>query len=80
MLIRPDNKVWTIGAEIRTVNINGKDTLQTGGTIEEWDMTKGTVTRLVSLFDLLDPVTDRTDRLKHYVGIFLARQSKSVRG
>jgi len=30
MLIRPDNKAWTIGAEIRTVNINGKDTLQTG--------------------------------------------------
>jgi len=59
MLIRPDNKVWTIGAEIRTVNINGKDTLQTGGTIEEWDMSKGTVTRLVSLFDLLDSVTDR---------------------
>jgi hypothetical protein len=58
MLIRPGNKVWTIGAEIRTVNINGKDTLLTGGTIEEWDLTKGTVTRLVSLFDLLDPATD----------------------
>ena len=59
MLVRPDNKVWTIGADIRPVNINGKDTLQTGGTIEEWDMTQGTVTRLISTFDLLDPVTDR---------------------
>ena len=70
MLIRPDNKVWTIGAEIRTVNINGKDTLQTGGTIEEWDMTKGTVTRLVSLFDLLDPVTDRTEESNTTSGFF----------
>jgi hypothetical protein len=34
--------------------------MQTGGTIEQWDMNKGTVTRLVSLFDILDPVTDRT--------------------
>jgi hypothetical protein len=60
MLVRPGNKVWTIGAEIRPVTLNGKDTLQTGGTIEEWDITKGTVTRLVSLFDLLDPVNNRT--------------------
>ena len=59
MLVRPDNKVWTIGAEIRSVNINGDSTLQTGGTIEEWDKAKGTVTRLVSMFDLLDPVNDR---------------------
>lgn len=59
MLVRPDNKVWTIGAEIQPVIINGKYTLQTGGTIEEWNMTTGTVTQLVSLFDLLDPVTDR---------------------
>jgi hypothetical protein len=60
MLLRPDNKVWTIGADIRPINIDGNDTLQTGGTIEQWDITKGTVTRLVSLFDILDPVTDRT--------------------
>jgi len=59
MLVRPGNKVWTIGAEIRSVNLNGKDLPQTGGTIEEWDIAKGTVTRLVSLFDLLDPVSDR---------------------
>jgi hypothetical protein len=59
VLLRPNNKIWTIGSEIRSVNINGVDTLQTGGTIEEWDMSKGKVTRLVSLFDLLDPVNDR---------------------
>ncbi len=58
-LVQPDNKIWTLGEEIRPVTINGKYTLQTGSTIEEWDMTKGTVTRLVSLFDLLDPVNDR---------------------
>jgi hypothetical protein len=60
MLLRPDNKVWTIGADIRPINIDGNDTMQTGGTIEQWDIGKGTVTRLVSLFDILDPVTDRT--------------------
>jgi hypothetical protein len=59
MLVRSDNKIWTIGADIRSVNIAGKDTLQTGGTIEEWDIPSGKVTRLVNLFDLLDPVTDR---------------------
>jgi hypothetical protein len=59
MLVRPDNKIWTLGEEIRSVIINGKNTLQTGSTIEEWDPTKGTVTRLASLFDLLDPVTNR---------------------
>jgi hypothetical protein len=59
MLLRPDDKVWTIGADIRPVNIEGKDTLQTGGTVEQWDINKGTVTRLVSLFDILDPAKDR---------------------
>jgi hypothetical protein len=59
MLVEPNGKILTLGAEIRAVNINGKDTLQSGGTIEEWDMVKGTVIRLVSLFDLLDPVKDR---------------------
>ena len=60
MLLRPDNKVWTIGADIRPINLNGKDVLQTGGTIEEWDTNKGTVTRLVSLFDIMDAATDRS--------------------
>jgi hypothetical protein len=60
MLIRPNNKVWTLGEEIRPVSINGTNTLQTGATIEEWDMAAGTVTRLVSLFDIMDPVKDRT--------------------
>jgi hypothetical protein len=59
MLIRPGNKIWTMGCEIRTVNLNGKNTLQTGDTIEEWDTSTQKVTRLVSLFDLLDPVKDR---------------------
>ena len=60
VILRPGHKVWTIGADIRTINVNGPDSLQTGGTIEEWDVDKGTVTRLVSLFDILDPVNDRT--------------------
>ena len=59
MLLLSDGKVWTIGAEIRSVNINGSNALQTGGTIEEWDKAQGTVTRLISLFNVLDPVTDR---------------------
>jgi hypothetical protein len=59
ILLMPDNKVWTLGCEIRSVNINGNNTLQVGDTIEEWDTSTGTVTRLVSLFDLLDPVKDR---------------------
>jgi len=56
---RPNNKVWTLGAEVRTVNIKGTDTMQSGNTIEEWDLNKNTVTRLVNMFDILDPVNDR---------------------
>ncbi len=70
MLVRPDNKVWTIGADIRTIDISGNETMQTGGTIEQWDMNKGTVTRLVSLFDILDPVTDRTADSSLTTGFF----------
>ncbi len=70
ILLRPDGKVWTLGEEIRSVNVNGNDTLQTGCTIEEWDETSGTVTRLVSLFDLLDPVTDRTQDSDVTTGFF----------
>jgi hypothetical protein len=70
MLLRPDNKVWTIGADIRPVNINGTYTMQTGGTIEEWDISKGTVTRLVSLFDLLDAATDRAQDSDVTTGFF----------
>ncbi len=70
MILRPDNKVWTLGSEIRSVNINGQDTLQSGSTIEEWDLTRGTVTRLVSLFDLLDPVKDRGTDSNTTTGFF----------
>ena len=70
MLLRPGNIVWTIGADIRSVNINGQEILQTGGTIEEWDITTGTVTRLVSLFDILDAATDRTDESNTTTGFF----------
>ena len=70
MLVRPDNKIWTIGADIRPVTLGNNATLQTGGTVEEWDMNTGTVTRLVSLFDLLDPVTDRTDDSNTTAGFF----------
>jgi hypothetical protein len=61
LLLRPGNKVWTLGCEIRPVKLGDNITLQTGDTIEEWDISKGKVTRLVSLFDLLDPVKDRTE-------------------
>jgi hypothetical protein len=70
MILRPDNKVWTLGSEIRSVNINGKNTLQTGSTIEEWDITKGAVTRLASLFNLLDPVKERTSDSNTTAGFF----------
>jgi hypothetical protein len=70
MLLRPGNKVWTIGADIRPVNINGKDILQTGGTIEEWDINKGTVTRLVNLFDILDAASDRAQDSDLTTGFF----------
>jgi hypothetical protein len=59
MLIQPDGKIWTIGAEIRPVAIGNNVTLQCGGTIEEWDMQQKTINHLASLFDLLDPVQDR---------------------
>jgi hypothetical protein len=70
MLLRPGNIVWTIGADIRSVDINGQEVLQTGGTIEQWDITTGKVTRLVSLFDILDPATDRTDESNTTTGFF----------
>ena len=80
MLIRPDNKVWTIGSEIRSVNIHERDRLQTGGTIEQWDMTQGTVTRLVSLFDLLDPVTERGEDSNITTGFFWAGSQNQYAG
>ncbi|MDD5702548.1 MAG: aryl-sulfate sulfotransferase [Dehalococcoidales bacterium] len=61
VFLRPDNKVWTLGSEIRTVNINGEDRLKTGDTIEEWDIDAGRVTRLVSFFDIMDPAGERTE-------------------
>jgi len=70
MLLQPGGKVLTIGADIRTVNVDGKDTLQTGGTIEQWDISKGTVTRMVSLFDLLNAATDRTADSNLTTGFF----------
>ncbi len=60
VILRPDNKVWTLGMEIRPVAIDGEYTLQAGATIEEWDLEAGTVTRLVSTFDIMDAATDRT--------------------
>ncbi len=61
VILRPDNKVWTLGMEIRPVMIDGEYTLQAGATIEEWDLEAGTVTRLVSNLDLLDPARVRID-------------------
>jgi hypothetical protein len=59
-LVRPGGKVLFFGSEIRDVNIDGVLRPQTGDIIMEWDQNQGTVTPLVSLFDLLDPVVDRT--------------------
>ena len=61
VFLRPDNRVWTFGSEISMININGEDRLQTGDTIEEWDIDAGRVTRLVSLFDIMDPAVERTE-------------------
>jgi hypothetical protein len=60
-LVRPDGKILFLGSEIRDVNIDGDIRPQTGDIIMEWDQDQGTVTPLVRLFDLLDPVIDRTD-------------------
>jgi len=70
VMLQPDNKVWTLGSEIRTVNINGEDRLQTGDTLEEWDINEGTVTRLISLFDIMDPVRFRTEYSNTTGGFF----------
>jgi hypothetical protein len=70
MFLRPDGKAWTIGAEIRPVNLGGNITLQCGGTIEEWDIQNDTVKRLVSTFDLIDPVTDRRTDSNTTAGFF----------
>jgi hypothetical protein len=59
-LVRPGGKVLFMGSEIRDVNFNGVFRKQTGDTIVEWDQAPGTVSTLVSLFDLLDPARDRT--------------------
>lgn len=60
MLIRPDDRVLTLGSAIRTINIDGEERLQTGDTIVVWDQAAGTTEVAVSLFDLLDPATHRT--------------------
>jgi hypothetical protein len=60
-LVRPDGRILFLGSEIRDVNIDGDIRPQTGDIIMEWDQNLGTVTPLVRLFDLLDPVIDRTD-------------------
>ena len=80
MLLRPGNKVWTMGSELRMVNINGTDTLQTGDTIEEWDITKGSVTRLMSFFDILDPINDRGPDSNLKQGFFWAGPQNQYAG
>jgi hypothetical protein len=69
-LLQPDGKVYTLGAEIRGVQFGDEIRQQTGDTIEVWDRNEGTVERLVSLFDLLDPKVDRTSASDAYDGIF----------
>jgi hypothetical protein len=70
VILRPDNRVWTLGSDVRMVNINGEDRLQSGTTIDEWDITAGTVTRLVSMFDIMDAATERTEYSNVTTGFF----------
>jgi hypothetical protein len=59
-LLRPDERVYTFGSQMRDVDIDGEVRTQTGDTIVAWDRNQGTVSTLASLFDLLDPEDDRT--------------------
>jgi hypothetical protein len=59
-LLRPDERVYTLGSEMRDVEIDGEVRTQTGDTIVVWNRDQGTVSTLASLFDLLDPEEDRT--------------------
>jgi hypothetical protein len=67
-LVQTDGKVLFFGSEIRDVEIDGNTRQQTGDVIVEWD--QGSVTRLVSLFDLLDPAVDRTNASDTTEGFF----------
>ena len=59
-LIQPGGEVYFLGSEIQDVEINGEARQQTGDSVVVWDRNTGTVSTLFSLFDFLDPVTDRT--------------------
>lgn len=69
-LIQPDDKVLFLGSEIQEVSIDGEDRQQTGDVIMEWDQEQGTVTPLVSLFQLLDAATLRTNASNTTGGFF----------
>jgi len=70
IFLRPDNKVWTLGSYIRPLIIDGTTHQVAGITIEEWDIDKGTVTRLVNFFDIMDAVEDRTEASTEKGGFF----------
>jgi hypothetical protein len=59
-LLRPGERVYFLGSEMRDVEINGEVRTQTGDTIVVWDRDDGTISILATLFDLLDPKVDRT--------------------
>ena len=51
---------------------------QTGDTIELWDIDAGTITRLISLFDVLDPTVERTLASSATGGGFFRLCDKSI--
>ena len=59
-LLRPGERVYFLGSEMRDVEINGEVRTQTGDTIVLWDRDDGSISILATLFDLLDPKVDRT--------------------
>jgi hypothetical protein len=61
MKIIPGNRVLTLGSEIREIDdpLTNGAVLITGDTIEIWDIDAGTVTRIFSEFDVLDPIADQ---------------------
>jgi hypothetical protein len=70
ILFHPEGGVYTLGSEIREVEIGGEVRQVTGDTVVVWDRDQGTVETVVSLFDLLDPEVDRTSASDAMGGFF----------
>ena len=59
--VNQGNLVYLLGHEIQDVEIDGEARPQDGDNILIWDQNVGAATEVFSLFDVLDPVTDRGD-------------------